>query len=743
MDPADWGQKWADYESGSGTSGLTFAYTVVEPNYSSQGIAVLADTLELNGGSITSTASQAGATLSHPGLDHDASHKVDWGLPPAAPNQAPLVNTGTRNYTRFVGEQNAPRGVLVSKSFAGLFTDPDGDQLTYAVSITGGRAQLAEDLVIGSWGRSDLLAAKSPGPRDAAQRVFLEVDDDDDWDALEPPLPARPVITVTLTATDPGGRSASVQGDFLIIWEPRPVLTQLNLDDDPANSIAPQNSGADQATGPTVTDVDVTSDAGSDDFYELGETIHVSLTFSEAVDVSGAPQLKIDMDPAYWGTKVVPYVSGSGTDTLTFAHVVIEPNYSMQGIAVLANSLALNGGTIKSASSQADAALGHDGLDHQSAHRVNWLYPALRPEAPAVTYIAITSDAGSDRSYAKGETIRVTLRLSESVTATGAPRLKLDFQDGEGDERWASYESGSGSTTLVFAYAVAEGDDSQDGIAVLSNSLALNGGTIVSSSDASTNALLAHTGLASNPDHRVDCTPPTLVQGEVSGETLTLTFDEDLGAAGSLSNAQFSVVRTPQGGTEESIGLTGAPVISGVSVTLTLASAVLDTDTDVKVSYTKPTTGQNNKLIDIAGNEVDSFSDVSVMEDITPPRLVSGQVDGDTLHFYFSEALDPTSFGGWFRLTLTVRNGQKHSFSTLATPVIEGNKVTVRTFPSTLRYEHVAKPGVTTNVGYYLWETRAGAPVLRDLAGNPVEARSDWGGYYETRIIDLENITPE
>ena len=746
MDPADWGRKWASYESGSGTSGLTFAYTVVEPNYSSQGIAVLANTLELNGGSITSTASQAAADLSHVGKGHDPAHKVDWQLSPPAPNQAPLVNTGTQNHQRFVAEHNAPRGVLVSKIFAGLFSDPDGDQLTYTVSITGGRAELVDDLVIGSWGRSDLLAAQSPGPREASQRVFIEVDDEDDWDALEPALQANPVITVTLTATDPSGLSASVQGDFVIAWEPKEepgaALTQLNLDDDPANSIAPQNSGSDQATGPAVTDVEVTSDAGSDDFYELGETVHVSLTFSETVDVTGSPYLNIDMDPAYWGTKVVPYVSGSGTDTLTFVHTVIEPNYSMQGIAVLANSLRLNGGTIRSTSTQANAALAHDGLDHQSAHRVNWLYPAQRPAAPAVTYIAISSDAGDDRSYAKGEVIRVTLRLSEAVTVTGAPRLKLDLQEGDGDERWASYESGSGSTTLVFAYTVAEGDDSQEGVAVPANSLALNGGAIVSASDGD-NALLAHTGLRRNANHRLDCTPPTLLTAVADGTTLTLTFDEELGAAASLSNDQFAVVRTPEGGTEESIGLTGAPVISSVTVTLSLASAVLESDTDVKVSYEKPTTGQSNKLIDVVGNEVDSFSDVSVMEDTTPPRLVRGQVDGDTLYVYFSEAMDPTSFGGWFRVTLTLRNGHKHSFSANGGVEIEGNKVIVRMGQSWNGIPYIAKPGVQHNHAFYLWEDRPGAPVLRDLAGNPVEAHSLWGGYYDTRSILLENITPE
>ena len=54
------------------------------------------------------------------------------------------------------------------------------------------------------------------------------------------------------------------------------------------------------------------------------------------------------MDPAEWGTKPAAYQGGSGTTTLTFTHTVVEPNYSTQGIAVLGNSLALNGGTIKS-----------------------------------------------------------------------------------------------------------------------------------------------------------------------------------------------------------------------------------------------------------------------------------------------------------------------------------------------------------------------------------------------------------
>lgn len=40
-------------------------------------------------------------------------------------------------------------------------------------------------------------------------------------DALEPALAERPVITFTVTVTDPSGLSASFSGDFLIIWEPK------------------------------------------------------------------------------------------------------------------------------------------------------------------------------------------------------------------------------------------------------------------------------------------------------------------------------------------------------------------------------------------------------------------------------------------------------------------------------------------------------------------------------------------
>ncbi len=135
---------------------------------------------------------------------------------------------------------------------------------------------------------------------------------------------------------------------------------------------------------PSVTGVAVTSVPWVDNTYGLGETIRTTLTFSEAVEVSGEPRLKIKMDPDY-GEKWVNYESGSGTTNLILAHEVVEPNLSTQGIAILANTLELNGGTIRSTNST-NALLAHTGQDHDADHMVDWQVQNSPPAgAPTIT----------------------------------------------------------------------------------------------------------------------------------------------------------------------------------------------------------------------------------------------------------------------------------------------------------------------------------------------------------------------
>ncbi len=279
------------------------------------------------------------------------------------------------------------------------------------------------------------------------------------------------------------------------------------------NTAAAGGAGGQGDAGPaSVTGVSVVSGAGADRTYGLGDIIRVRVSFDGPVDVTGTPRLKIDMDPAEWGEKWAAYESGGGTGSLTFAHTVVEPNISTQGIAVLANTLALNGGTIRAGG--ADAGLAHDGLAHDADHKVDWRTAGEESGPggtsgdsgpPTVTGVSVVSSPASGSTYMLGETIRIRATFSEAVTVTGAPRLSIDMDPAHWGTKQAAYAGGSGTSSLTFAHTVVEPNYSTQGIAVLANTLALNGGTIRSA--GGTSAVLGHTGLGHDSNHKVDWRP--------------------------------------------------------------------------------------------------------------------------------------------------------------------------------------------------------------------------------------------
>ena len=292
-----------------------------------------------------------------------------------------------------------------------------------------------------------------------------------------------------------------------------------------------------------------------------------------------------------------------------------------------------------------------------------------------MTGVAITSDPGADGAYAQGDVIQVTATFSKAVnvdTTSGTPRLKIrmapylwwmtGFWFGwDYAERWADYASGSGTTELTFEYTVLGVNRSTQGVAVLGNGLELNGGAIRSTDATPVNAHLRYEGLRHDRDHQVDGKMPALLDVAVSGTKVSVAFAEALDGDAVPPASSFTVKRTPQAGSEETVSLSGSPVIAGGAALLTLAEPVLATDTNVKVSYAKPAAGASDRLRDPAGNEAASFTDRAVeATDTTPPRLVWGQIDGDVITLYFSGALDEDSvssrIGDYFRLTLDYRS---------------------------------------------------------------------------------------
>ena len=155
-------------------------------------------------------------------------------------------------------------------------------------------------------------------------------------------------------------------------------------------------------------------------------------------------------------------------------------------------------------------------------------YAQGTPTVPTIESVAVTSDPGGDGGYAIGDEIQVGLTFSEAVTVTGIPQLTLDVG---GLSRTAEYSEGT-TTRLLFTYTVATGDEDADGIAVVANSLALNGGAIRA---GATNAALTHAALQAN-DHKVDGIAPTVTVGGRPGPT----FPQTASSASSFTSARRS-----------------------------------------------------------------------------------------------------------------------------------------------------------------------------------------------------------
>ena len=384
------------------------------------------------------------------------------------------------------------------------------------------------------------------------------------------------------------------------------------------------------SAGAYITNMEFSAPPGTNGKYDVGETVTVTLVWSEAVNVDVTPAV-----PPYTGihpphlhlgygraaapsTKAV-YTGGTGaTRTVFTATVEDRGSAPYDSLLVLKESLTTEiwnatpgldpvGSYITSASTGDPATLKHP--YHRSA--------AVGMQAGAATIPGVPTfnDPGEDNVFGPGETVEVTFTFSQPVqvdTTGGTPSVEVLLSGT--DAKQARYVRGSGASKLVFGYTLTDEDGEHNSLLVDPNSLRLNGGTIrdvANNLDAATQHQGGGTVFLPPPDE----TAPQLQSAAVNGSSLTLAYDEELENANTLSSGLFAV----------NVNQVSHPVmgvaVDQTNVILLLSPAVAAADT-ATVDYTVPTDDEAARVQDLSGNPAESFSGQAVANDTAPEQPV-------------------------------------------------------------------------------------------------------------------------
>ena len=528
----------ATYTGGSGTSALTFSYTVAAGQNTS-GLAVTA--VNLNSATITDTAGYA-ANLSPSGLIQTGP-QIDTTTPivssiTASPASGDLAAGKTGTLTLTLNEAVTVAGgtptLTLNDGGTATYTGGSGtDALTFSYTVAAGQntpnlqatavnlnsatikdgAGNAANLSLSGLTQtgpqidtttptiSSLTESPSSGDLAAGKTVTLTLN------LNEAVTVSGGTPTLTLndggTATYTGGSGTDVLTFSYTVAAGQNTAsvaaTAVNLNsaiiiDGAGNAANLSLSGLTQtgpqidATTPTISSV---TDSPSSGDLDAGKTVTLTLTLNEAVTVAGGtPTLTLNDG----GTAT--YTGGSGTSALTFSYTVAAGQNTADLQATAVN---LNSATIKDGAGNT-ANLSLSGLTQTG--------PQIDATTPTVSSVTESPASGV---LDAGKTVTVTLNLNEAVTvAGGTPTLTLN------DGGTATYMGGSGTSALTFSYTVAAGQ-STSGLAV--TAVNLNSATITDG--AGNAASLSLSGLTQTGP-QIDTTTPivsTITESPTSGDS--------------------------------------------------------------------------------------------------------------------------------------------------------------------------------------------------------------------------------
>jgi len=238
------------------------------------------------------------------------------------------------------------------------------------------------------------------------------------------------------------------QGDFssgLTIKEVSPSSfiydVDVKMSDLELNNVADLSGVVLDGSIPAVTSVVVPTATT----YVIGDTLTFKVNFDEIVNVTGVPQLLLNVGGQ---TIAANYVSGTGTTELVFTYQVVTGVDDSDGISI--DGLSLNNGSILDADGNSiDSSLVAVGDTTQVL--VDGGTKVLSVSAPAAM------------TYSYGDVLEFIVTFDETVTVSGIPQLSLNIG---GVSVAAAYQSGSNSDQLSFQYTVGITDVDTDGLEV-------------------------------------------------------------------------------------------------------------------------------------------------------------------------------------------------------------------------------------------------------------------------------------
>ena len=373
----------------------------------------------------------------------------------------------------------------------------------------------------------------------------------------------------------------------------------------------------DTPEGNTVQSFAVTGPAKT---YRIGDTIGIDVTFAEAVTVTGAPTLALEIGAA---RRKAAYVRGSGSAVLTFeATEVALGEEDTDGIAVAANGLEVPAGSSILNTADREAAILRHGRYHDPAYKVDGVLP--------------TATAAS----AAGPTVTVTWSeaLDPASLPTGAGGFRVRIGNANGPAVSAVAVSGA-TTTLSLASAIADGTAN----VTLEYTPPRSGAKI---RDAAGNAAERfESPLAVTV--AVDETPPALTAAAVNGDTLTLTYSEPLKAT-SPAAAAYSV-GVSGGGTFTLSNIRAGVGPGNTQVVMTLDPPAQAGQT-IRVAYMPNNATTATKVQDLAGNAAAGFASLS---ELNPPVTLVNMTGAPTLTLSKPQVTE----GDDAQVTLTLSTG--------------------------------------------------------------------------------------